>query len=135
MRSLGDSRWINKYIGIPYLKGGRGPDSFDCYGLCVSVYHDQYGITLPDWKGVESWDMRKRAKLIGSIANSNQWKEKDVPDDGDFVVVRRTQAAWHMGLVFAGCVLHCYESQGVVFEPLKVFQLRFGNVVFGSWNI
>ena len=134
-RSLGDSRWINDYIGLPYVPGGRGPQVFDCYGLCVAVYLDQYGIILPDWAGVEDWELRKRAELIGSIATSDHWEEKEVPDDGDFVVVRRTRAAWHMGLFFAGGVLHCYESQGVVFEPLQVFQARFGNIVFGAWHI
>ena len=34
-------------IGLPYELGGRGPDSYDCWGLCVEVAR-RGGILLPD---------------------------------------------------------------------------------------
>jgi cell wall-associated NlpC family hydrolase len=38
---------ISDLIGKPFKDGGRGPDSYDCYGLVKEVYH-RLGIELPD---------------------------------------------------------------------------------------
>ena len=35
-------------IGKPYLDGGLGPDSFDCFGLVRWVWHKALGICLPE---------------------------------------------------------------------------------------
>lgn len=35
-----------KYIGAPYVYGGRGPKGFDCSGLALYVYK-QHGVKLP----------------------------------------------------------------------------------------
>ena len=39
---------ISKYIGKPYEKGGRGPNTFDCYGLASTLYEKFNGIALPE---------------------------------------------------------------------------------------
>ena len=49
MRTLGDMRFLNDYIGFPWVQGGRDWKGMDCYGLAKMVYHDLYGETLPDW--------------------------------------------------------------------------------------
>lgn len=36
-------------IGKPYKDEGRGPDSYDCYGLAIEVFR-RCGIELPDYK-------------------------------------------------------------------------------------
>lgn len=35
-------------IGKPFEYGGRGPDTFDCYGLAVELYQ-RAGLQLPDY--------------------------------------------------------------------------------------
>lgn len=37
-----------KYVGYPYVWGGKGPDSFDCYGLVTWVLHHDLGYNLPN---------------------------------------------------------------------------------------
>lgn len=40
---------VPNLIGIPFQFGGRGPDTFDCYGLIMHLYREKHGIELPDY--------------------------------------------------------------------------------------
>ena len=37
----------NDLIGKPYKEKGRGPDGYDCYGLCIEVCK-RFGTALPE---------------------------------------------------------------------------------------
>ena len=39
-------KFINKYIGCPFEAGGRGPNSFDCWGLVYYLFKEM-GIPIP----------------------------------------------------------------------------------------
>ena len=38
---------LNKFLLAPYVDGGRGPAAFDCWGLCIAVRHELFGLPLP----------------------------------------------------------------------------------------
>ena len=40
---------VTDLIGAPFSDGGRGPESYDCWGLCVEVFR-RHNIELPDYK-------------------------------------------------------------------------------------
>ena len=40
--------WVD-LIGVPYVLGARGPDSYDCYGLMMEL-HRRQGIEIKDYK-------------------------------------------------------------------------------------
>jgi len=131
-RTLGDLRWLNEYVGIPYVWGGRDINGLDCYGLCALLYKEQYDMILPDWIGAEI-DLRGRENEISKAVTSGDFTELQEPTEGCFVVCSRAKVAYHIGLYFGGCVLHSYKTTGVVFEPLHQFASQFGKVVYGDW--
>jgi len=133
MRSIGDMAWLNEYIGIPYVFGGRTREGLDCYGLVKLIYQEQYAETLPDWQ-TDVLDLKVRDSEFAKAVTGGEFKEKRPPDDGDFVICYRTRAAHHLGLFFAGGVIHCMDSIGVVYEPLPRFQQQYTRLVFGEWH-
>jgi len=133
MRTLGDARWLNHYVGLPYTPGGRDPRGLDCYGLVKLVYLEQYGEVLPDWS-TDALDIKGRADAIGAVVCSGDWFELDEPVDGCLAVCSRVRAPHHIGVCFAGGVLHALEGTGTVFEPMARFRERFTKVVFGEWT-
>ena len=40
----------NKFIGIPFVDGGRDFHGCDCWGLVLLLYKELWGIELPDYK-------------------------------------------------------------------------------------
>ena len=126
-------KWVNDYIGIPYLWGGRSRQGLDCYGLVVLVYREQYGIELPDWVGSQM-DLRSRAKAIEEAVCSGDFTVKDRPCEGDFVVCYRSRYSHHIGLHFSGGILHAVEGAGVVYIERRHFERDHINVEYGAWT-
>ena len=40
-------KWVNNYIGIPFVSGGRDKTGCDCYGLVRLILQNEYNIELP----------------------------------------------------------------------------------------
>jgi len=133
MRTLGDHSWLNDWVGIPYKFGGRGPE-YDCYGLLMAIYREEFGIMLPDWLDIHTMDLKNNADHIEAVLDSGTWTEEETPDDGSFVVCYRTRMAHHLGLHFAGGVIHSVEGMGSVYEPLTRFARTYGRIKFGEWR-
>ena len=45
------SPWWCNYIGLPFLKNGRGREGLDCWGLGRLTYADNLGVDLPSFGG------------------------------------------------------------------------------------
>ncbi len=41
------THFANKYIGLPWVAGAQGPDSFDCWGFARYVLKHEYGHDVP----------------------------------------------------------------------------------------
>jgi len=133
MRSLGDLAWINDYIGIPYVFGGRDWHGLDCYGLVKLIYQEEYGITLRDW-ATDQMELKDKAKAIESVVCSGEWEDIESPMDGDFVICHRQRAAYHIGLYYGGGVIHASDGIGVIYQPLGRFSENYVKVTFGKWT-
>ena len=102
-------------IGIPFAWGGRGPDSFDCYGL-VRHIHAQHGIDIPDYTSPS--DGPRIAALIAG--NLHLWREVSAPKEG-VVLLFRVAGYLHVGYHIGGDrFIHTWEhSGGVVIERVS----------------
>lgn len=50
--------WVNRYVGLPFERFGRGPDVFDCWGLVRWVRGHELGAWLPRYERVGHFDAR-----------------------------------------------------------------------------
>ncbi|GMB00240.1 NlpC/P60 family protein [Pelosinus sp. IPA-1] len=104
---------IDKLIGKPFVNGGRGPDSYDCWGLVCEVFK-MYGIELPDYK-ISCEDV----SLIDGEINEqrNRWcRCEGEPPVPALVVMRFNQAVFcnHTGVYIGdGRFIHTAEKMGV----------------------
>lgn len=58
--------WCSKYIGIPYLEGGRTPEEWDCLGMVRWIIKERLGIVLPSYleKYAEEYDKTEIMSLM-----------------------------------------------------------------------
>ena len=112
MHPIQQTSWIEKYVGLRFEDKGRGPDSFDCWGLVRWIYMHELKLVLPDYldkyetvldeSGVES------AVSAGRVSG---WDRVDRPQNMDLVLFKIFGRPLHVGIV-AGkdYFLHCPED-------------------------
>ena len=95
---------MNRYIGIPYEKGGISFKGADCFGLLRLFYEEEYGIRLPFFEDGD-------AIMI---------KEIDVPVDHALIrCVSLTNAADHWGMYVGGKVLNAQKPHSAMIDFKK----------------
>lgn len=116
------SHWAVQYIGIPWSRGGSGPDSYDCWGFLRMVMDRHYGIQMPEIDD-RRFDARRAANQISTNQERQNWYSVDAPADGDVVLMCRARIPVHIGLWVqtgnSAGVLHCAERMGVLFSSLN----------------
>lgn len=92
---------INKFVGVPYVKGGVDYSGADCYGLAALFYRDEMGIDLPFFDGDD-----------GVEAN-----EVDEPFDGALIrCVSKTNQADHWAVYYKGKVINAQSPSSAVID-------------------
>jgi hypothetical protein len=119
---------VQDLIGKPHERGARGPDSFDCWGLCVEVYR-RAGITLPDYTNDGLTRAQTVALIEGHAEDCVDWIAK--PVDWCFVFDRR---GGHVGLFWRGRVLHCARIVGCVLQRFDQFEAMNPSLAFARWR-
>lgn len=111
---------VAELVGTPFAYGGRGPDSFDCYGL-VRELHRRQGILLPDYRSPTD-----QPRIAALMMNQLQLWEECRPEPGSVALFKILGRATHCGLVLpADKFIHTWEgSGGVVVERLDDWKQR-----------
>ena len=120
---------VNGYIGLPWVEGGRGPDSFDCWGLLSWVQARYFGRVLPELPCMPD----ATRDLYKTQMESGAWSIIDRPIHGCGVLLRGGDRP-HVGVYLdldGGGVLHAQEGAGVVFTAKQ--QLRMVGYGRASW--
>ena len=106
--------WVASYVGIPWLWGGRDLSvGVDCWGLARGVLRDQFGKSLPLFKGAVT--TRDAERLIDHELTTAPVDEVVDPEPGDLVLIRMRGIENHVGVyVGGGRVLHATEGGSVL---------------------
>lgn len=127
----------DRYIGLPYAEGARGPEAYDCYGLVAEVFRAAKGIVLPDWyqdaPGPQSASRAISAALDGEVAGGRTQRVAE-PQDYDIAIVGSQLRPHHVGIVVAGGVLHASRSLGSAWHPFSRFQMIYPRTEYYRWQ-
>ena len=114
--------WAEELIGRPWVAGGRGPATFDCWGLVRWCWRARFGIEAPEIP-VDAADLRAVLTGFRDHPERRRWLRVECPREraceGDGVLMRQSRHPVHVGLWLAvdgGGVLHAVRDGGVVFQ-------------------
>lgn len=127
----------DRYIGLPYAEGARGPEAYDCYGLVAAVFRAARGVVLPDWHqaaaGPHAASRAISAALAGEVAGGRSVPVAE-PQDLDVAVVGSQLRPHHVGVVVDGGVLHASRAFGSTWHPLARFTMLYPHTEFYRWQ-
>lgn len=101
-------------LGVPFERGARGPDSYDCYGLAREMFRRD-GKIVPDFTSPGS--VEHIAALITSASRS--WKRVEIGTPNALLTFRIDGVGAHVGYMLTGDrFIHCIDPEGVTTERL-----------------
>jgi hypothetical protein len=106
---------FDQYIGMPWVVGTCGPDTFDCMGFFKHVQEKHFNVKVPMIFAPDPTDEKAITMLFLTHEERKNWAKIDQPVHGCAVLIRRPM---HIGTwlnVDGGGVLHCVRGVGVVF--------------------
>jgi len=110
-------KWVEKYIGIPFVSNGRTIKGCDCYGLVRLVFHNEYGIELPELSDnyKDALNVKETARLFTDNLPVLAAKKIIKPEEKAVVIITEHGVPAHVGIVAgAGYVLHTGIKTGSV---------------------
>ena len=107
---------FNDLIGKKFEYGGRGPDIYDCYGLCMEIYKRK-GIKLKEYLSTDE------PSIVSDLINGQDFCVRiEKPEPFCFVLFRvHTQYTTHIGVVLPDCkrFIHVMPKKEVSIERLE----------------
>lgn len=129
------SAWINDYLQIPYVDGGRDCRGFDCWGMVRHVLHHHFGVpwltsfghVSPDDKVgmTDGYWQEQGAFVLGPCAT------------GSVACGFRGDCLVHVGVVVSNGqqqVLHTGRSHGPALNTPRAFRRLFERVEFYEYQ-
>jgi len=109
---------LQDLIGKPFTDGGRGPDTYDCWGLVAEVFR-RYGTELQDYK-LCCHDYKGFYKLfIADITTRKRWEYSNIPIPAVVAIRFNKPFVNHVGVYIGEFkFLHTREKTGVVIERI-----------------
>lgn len=121
-------KWWSKYVGKPFVDGGRGPDAFDCWGLCRAAYQDALGVDLPSYGEISARDLVRVARTMSKDCDDG-WRMVSKPEEMDIALMRgaagRGRAIVHVGVMInSRRLLHIEPAAHAAIVPINHFSVR-----------
>jgi len=115
---------FNDLIGKPFLDNGKGPDGYDCYGLCQEVYK-RLGIVLPEFDYTFSnHASSETAEAIDFKIEENKNRFEVIEKPEPYCIVTFCIVPpfiSHIGIVLDDCIkfIHVSRMNAVVIDRLN----------------
>ena len=95
--------WTERYVGLPFVIGGRGPGAYDCWGLTRLVLAEQFAVPFPSFDGYDAeYDHAALANHCAAVWPPCVTVVGPVhAQPGDVVLLRMAGQACHVGLIVA----------------------------------
>lgn len=110
--------WAFQYLDKKWVKGGRGPDSFDCWGLVYWIYKTHLNQELPLYPTIDASDLVKVTEKITEYSTLPDWIPLDKPQDLCIVAMSKNiDTLHHVGLfldIDGGLILHATPNAFVI---------------------
>ena len=125
---------INKYIGIPYKRGGTKLDGLDCWGLLIHVLKHDFGIDVDVDYYVEG-DLPCVARAYETASKDANWERIEYPIDGCVVALSKGKKIHHAGVWYGNGCLHAVKGQGVICSTVNSLKLNnYKRMEFYKWR-
>lgn len=128
---------VNDYVGIPWQLGGFTKSGADCWGLCLMVCQQCFGVKIPIYLG-SCAEGDHLAEIINTESSGSSWQRIDSPQPGDVCIMRVpvSNRPEHIGVYVGGkSVIHSLgkDKKGAstitrtkalekIFKPLEYFR-------------
>jgi len=109
---------IADLVGKRFKDGARGPDLYDCWGLCIEAFR-RFGYELPEYP-IGAFEAEKIHDQI--IADRDKWQELTEPERPCLVLMRlgTIDLVNHCGVYLGNnLMLHTREKTGSVIERIN----------------
>ncbi len=118
---MSDKKWVERYVGLPWIAYATGPTAYDCWGLVVYVAEKYYNLSFTRHLDTVTNDSRAIHKTIRKEIASGKWQQSETPRDGSVVLLSLSRKFHHIGIwidVDGGMLLHSFEGSGVCLSSL-----------------
>lgn len=135
--------WAMRWIGIPFVDGGRSDAGCDCWGLVRLAMMERAGIQLGEYATVSESDYAAVSAAIGEAKSRGEWESIPEGHQNALDVVEMSLPAHHNGrasflplhvglLVSRGWMLHTEQSTGSRLSSIRD-KLIFPRIL-GYWR-
>lgn len=105
-----DKARVTELVGLPFVYGGRGPDTYDCFGLVKECWRRTHGVELPDFTSPSE----QGAQAAVGIVKLQQWQEVGRAP-ATMVAFRIGRLVSHCGFMLDNdTMIHAWERSGGV---------------------
>lgn len=125
---------LEKYLSTRYVRGGRGPNEYDCYGMIRDARVELYGCRLlPLCADAEPGKLSIITRTVNRVAHDFKMIGAD-PAPGHVAAGWHGKVCVHVGLVVAANgglrILETDAATGPCLTRLTQFEDRFSKVVY-----
>lgn len=100
--------WAGKYIGLEYELGSKGPRTFDCWGLMVWIYKQEFNLDI----GEGVFYLTKQDRAIQLEQHLSKWTKVNQPSMGDGILFTIGGKIPHCGLYIGdNLMLHTVDER------------------------